>query len=107
MGFTSIIDAFEKKAQELGVNIKLVNSWDELCTQESGFVVFGYFLEEIQEGYHTTYENSGFHVVLWNNKLLAHQNGCGVTPTITTMSELQKMGYTNPIFFAVTSNKQV
>ena len=101
-----IIDAFKQKANELGVQIQHVDRFEELYAYESGFIVYGYFLEEKNEGYHTTYENSGFHVVLWKSNFLAHQNGCGVSPTTTTMGELQKMGYTDPKYFAVISDKQ-
>lgn len=101
-----ITTAFEQKALELGLRVKQVEQWEYLEAYESGFIVYGYFLEELREGYHTSYEKSGFHVVLWNNHQLAHQNGCGVTPTSTTMGELQKMGYTYPKYFAVISNKQ-
>ena len=101
-----ISDAFKQKADEFGISVKQIDNWEELKAYQSGFIVYGYFFEEKREGFHTTYENSGFHVVLWNNQILAHQNGCGITPTTTTMGELQKMEYTDPKYFAVISDKQ-
>ena len=102
-----IAEAFSQKASEFGISVMQVDTIDELQNFEFGFIVYGYFQEEIPEGRHTTWVDTGFHVVLCQQNIrISHQNGCGVLPNYTTMGELQKMGYENPKFFAVTQVKE-
>lgn len=99
-------EAFCQKASELGISVMQVDTLDELQSFELGFLVYGFFTEEIREGMHTTWVNSGFHVVLYHGNRFSHQNGCGVLPTYTSMRELQCMGYENPKYFAVNVKEQ-
>ncbi len=101
-----IEEAFCKKASELGVKVMQLDSLERLHEFKYGFLVYGYFLEEICEGNYTDYQYSGFHVVLCRRNRLFHQNGCGVMPTATSMEELQVCGYTKPLYFAVTGMKE-
>lgn len=93
--------AFLEKAEEFGIKLKKVSTLEELDQHEYGFLVFGYYLEEIRCNGYKDYRHSDFHVVLFHGKMLFHQNGCGVMPTSISVKELQKSDYLDPIYFAV------
>ena len=102
LDYTKTIDvAFIEKAKEFGIKIKKVSSFEELQQYQKGFLVFGYYMEEIQCNGYKDYRDSDFHVVLFHGKKLFHQNGCGVMPTPVSMKALQKGYYLDPIYFAV------
>lgn len=99
-------ESFIQKVSEFAISVIQVNSLEELRDFKFGFLVYGFFLEEIREGSYTDYRYSGFHVVLYHEGALFHQNGCGVMPTTTSMKELQKSEYHNPLYFAVVPKEQ-
>ena len=102
LNYNKAIDiAFIEKACEFGINLKKISTLEEREQYQYGFLLFGYYLEEIQCNGYKDYRESGFHVVLYNGTRLFHQNGCGFIPTSTTMKELQNSGYINPVYFAV------
>ena len=101
-----IVEAFIQKAHELEIEVKPLNTLEQLQNFQFGFLVYGYFLEEVQERNHKSYEYSGFHVVLWHKSNLIHQNGCGAMPAYTSVDKLHKMGYSDPKYFAVIPKEQ-
>ena len=102
----TINQAFIDKANEFDISVIKVDTFDELKKYQYGFLVYGFYTEEVRSGFITDYVDKGFHVVLYQDNTLLHQNGCGCFPTSTSMKELHKCGYQNPIYFAVVEKEQ-
>ena len=102
----TIDQAFIDKANEFDISVIKVDTFEQLKRYQYGFLVFGFYMEEVRSGFITDYVYKGFHVVLYQDNTLFHQNGCGSFPISTSMKDLQNGGYTSPIYFAVVNKEQ-